>query len=154
VHFLGYGECSDAYHMSSPHPEGNGAYSAMQQALKMAGLQALDIDYINLHGTATPANDISEDKAIYRLFSDKVSCSSTKGFTGHTLGSAGILEIVLGTIAIKEGIIPLSKNTQELDTHIRSNIALKTIYQDVNHVMSNSFGFGGNNASLVIGKSL
>lgn len=154
IELLGYGECSDAYHMSSPHPQGNGAYSAMQQALTMAGLQPDQIDYINLHGTATPANDISEDKAIYRLFSDKVACSSTKGFTGHTLGSAGILEIVLAYIAIKEGIIPVSLNTREVDNDIRSNIVTKTIYQNVHRVMSNSFGFGGNNASLIIGNPL
>jgi len=154
LQLLGYGECSDAYHMSSPHPEGKGAYLAMQQALNMAGLQPGQIDYVNLHGTATPANDISEDKAVYRLFNDNVSCSSTKGFTGHTLGTAGILEVVFATIAINEGMIPISLNTQTLDTQLRAKIVMQTEYREVNRVMSNSFGFGGNNASLVIGRSL
>lgn len=153
---LGYGESSDAYHMSSPHPQGAGALLAMEQALTSADLTKDDIDYINLHGTATPANDIAEDHAVYNLFQGKVPCSSTKGFTGHTLGAAGILEAAISYIAVKENLLPVSLNTQQLDTEIRSNIILSASSlpqsYNINTVMSNSFGFGGNNSSLVIGR--
>jgi 3-oxoacyl-[acyl-carrier-protein] synthase-1 len=148
---LGYGESSDAYHMSSPHPEGMGAAMAMRQSLRSAGLQPSDIDYINLHGTATPANDLSEDRALMDVFAGEVPCSSTKGFTGHTLGAAGIVEAIFSCIAIERNLIPRSLNTRSVDEAIHSPIVLRTREQPVSRVMSNSFGFGGSNASLILG---
>jgi 3-oxoacyl-[acyl-carrier-protein] synthase-1 len=148
---LGYGESSDAYHMSSPHPEGRGAAMAMQQALEMANLRASDIDYINLHGTATPANDLSEDRALMSVFQGHTPCSSTKGFTGHTLGAAGIAEAIFSCIALEQGLLPASLNTQQVDEAIHSSILLEPREQEVRRVMSNSFGFGGSNASLILG---
>src|SRR5205085_682337 len=97
---LGYGESSDAHHMSAPHPQGEGAAAAMLGALTRAGLSARDVDYINLHGTATPANDAAEDKAVFGVFGDATPCSSTKGWTGHTLGAAAITEAVFALLAI------------------------------------------------------
>ncbi len=152
IALLGYGESSDAYHMSTPHPEGKGAALAMSRALRSAGLVATDIDYVNLHGTATPANDLSEDRAIGQVFENRVPCSSTKGFTGHTLGAAGIIEILIGAISIEQGRFPASLNTENLDPAIHANIILDGQQQSVDRVMSNSFGFGGSNASLIIGR--
>lgn len=151
ISLLGYGESSDAYHMSSPHPEGMGAAMAMRQALEMSDLKASEIDYINLHGTATPANDLSEDRALMNVFEGRVPCSSTKGFTGHTLGAAGILEAVFSCIAIEQGLMPASLNTHVVDEAIHSPILLESREQDIRRVMSNSFGFGGSNASLILG---
>ncbi len=148
---LGYGESSDAYHMSSPHPEGMGAAMAMRQSLRSARLQPSDIDYINLHGTATPANDLSEDRALMDVFAGEVPCSSTKGFTGHTLGAAGIVEAIFSCIAIERNLIPQSLNTRSVDEAIHSPIVLSTREQPVSRVMTNSFGFGGSNASLILG---
>ena len=150
---LGYGESSDAYHMSTPHPEGDGALAAMQEALRRAGLVGSDIDYINLHGTATPANDRSEDRAVFRLFDAQVPCSSTKGFTGHTLGAAGIVEAGIACLAIEKGFMPGSLNTENLDEEIRSPIVVEPRPQAPARVMSNSFGFGGSNACLIIGRA-
>jgi 3-oxoacyl-[acyl-carrier-protein] synthase-1 len=149
---LGYGESSDAYHISTPHPQGLGAFIAMESALKRAGLAPSEIDYINLHGTATPANDASEDQAVSRLFGDQTHCSSTKGFTGHTLGAAGIVEAVFSIISIENGLVPASLNTQEIDPDFRANIVLQSLHKPVRRVMSNSFGFGGTNASLIFGR--
>ncbi len=149
---LGYGESSDAYHMSTPHPEGEGAFQAMSAALQRAGLQPDEIDYINLHGTATPANDRAEDRAVSRLFDGQVACSSTKGFTGHTLGAAGIVEVAFAVLALEHQFLPGSLNTMQLDETIASPIVLEPRAARVQRVMSNSFGFGGSNASLIIGK--
>lgn len=151
VALLGYGESSDAHHMSSPHPEGLGARLAMERALSCAGLRARDIDYVNLHGTATPANDWTEDRAIYDVFGASVPCSSTKGWTGHTLGAAGITEAVISVLCIKYGFIPRSLNTRELDTAFKSQIVLDTQKRPIRCVISNSFGFGGTNCSIVLG---
>lgn len=148
---LGYGESSDAYHMSSPHPEGVGALLAMRWALASAGLEPGDIDYINLHGTASKANDAVEDRAVSRLFGRDTPCSSTKGWTGHTLGAAGITEAVIAAICIHRGLIPASLNTTEVDPAFTSRIVLKSREQPVARVLSNSFGFGGNNCSLIFG---
>ncbi|MES9852550.1 MAG: beta-ketoacyl-[acyl-carrier-protein] synthase family protein [Candidatus Thiodiazotropha sp. L084R] len=112
---LGYGESSDAYHMSTPHPEGDGALYAMQQALQRAGLKAQDINYINLHGTATRSNDASEDSAVCRLFGNQTPCSSTKGFTGHTLGAAGITEAIFTLLCLEKGLLPQSLQTEQKD---------------------------------------
>lgn len=148
---LGYGESSDAYHMSTPHPEGEGARLAMQQALERAGREAGDVDYINLHGTATPANDRSEDCAITRVFGDRIVCSSTKGWTGHTLGAAGITEAVFSLLALREGIVPGTLNTETLDTALSIKVQRQTARRTLSTVLSNSFGFGGNNCSLLFG---
>ncbi len=118
VLLLGAGETSDAHHMSSPHPEGLGARMAMEAALKAAGLQAADIDYLNLHGTATPSNDAAEGQAVAALFGDRVPCSSTKGATGHTLGAAGGLEAIISALALQQGFLPGGVNTQQLDPAI------------------------------------
>jgi 3-oxoacyl-[acyl-carrier-protein] synthase I len=151
VSLLGYGESSDAYHMSTPHPEGAGASLAMQRALESACLEPAAIDYINLHGTATPANDLSEDRALMQVFEGGVPCSSTKGFTGHTLGAAGIVEAVFSCIALEQGLMPPSLNTVHVDETIHSPILVEGRDQTIRNVMTNSFGFGGSNASLVIG---
>lgn len=152
VQLLGFGESSDGYHMSTPHPEGKGAIKAMQQALDQSGCVASDVDYINLHGTATPANDQSEDAAVSALFPN-VACSSTKGWTGHTLGAAGVIEAIFSILAIQNDFIPGSLNTQKIDTKLKSKIQLNNKSQSVSFVMSNSFGFGGNNCSLLLGEA-
>jgi 3-oxoacyl-[acyl-carrier-protein] synthase I len=148
---LGVGESSDAYHMSSPHPEGRGANKAMQAALASAALKPNDIDYINLHGTATKTNDAAEGAAISALFGKAVLASSTKGFTGHSLGAAGITEIVIAAMALKNNMVPGSINTEALDETIGINYALKNSPREMRYVMSNSFGFGGSNCSVVLG---
>lgn len=147
----GVGESSDAYHMSSPHPEGLGARLAMEAALRSAGLQAGDIGYINLHGTATPANDAAEGQAVAGLFAGRVPCSSTKGATGHTLGAAGGLEAVLCAIALTEGLLPGSPGTESLDPALPLDVVRHTRAATLRHVLSNSFGFGGSNCALVLG---
>ena len=148
---LGVGESSDAYHMSTPHPEGLGAKLAMRQALDAAGLAPAAIDYINLHGTATKANDASEDKAVYELFGAATPVSSTKGSTGHLLGAAGITEAIIAMLAIRQGLLPGGMHTQNVDPALRSNYLLENQDARVRRVLSNSFGFGGSNCSLVLG---
>lgn len=149
---LGVGESSDAHHMSTPHPEGLGAIMAMQRALASAGLQAGDIDYINLHGTATKSNDASEGKAVAEVFGDKVACSSTKGWTGHQLGAAGITEAIIAMLAVEHGFIPGSVNTHQLDPAIAIDYRIENGTGTIKRVLSNSFGFGGSNCSLVLGR--
>ncbi|MFH1817692.1 MAG: beta-ketoacyl-[acyl-carrier-protein] synthase family protein [Pseudomonadota bacterium] len=151
VLLLGAGESSDAYHMSSPHPEGLGAKLAMEAALKSAGLAPDDIDYINLHGTSTPANDAAEGKAVAALFGDRVPCSSTKGATGHTLGAAGAIEAVICALALTDGLLPGSPGTVTPDPAIPVQYLLESRSGRVRRVLSNSFGFGGSNCSLVFG---
>ena len=152
VLLLGVGESSDAYHMSSPRPDGLGARLAMQGALTMARLDAADIDYINLHGTATPSNDAAEARAVAALFGSGTPCSSTKGATGHTLGAAGGLEAVICALALQHGLLPGGLNTQQLDAALPLNYLLGNREQPVSQVLSNSFGFGGTNCSLVLGR--
>ena len=154
VLLLGVGESSDAHHMSSPHPEGLGARMAMQAALTMAHLDAADIDYINLHGTATQSNDAAETKAVGALFGSNTPCSSTKGATGHTLGAAGGMGAVICALALQHGLMPGGLNTQELDPTLPLNYLLQNREQPVNHVLSNSFGFGGTNCSLIFGRAI
>lgn len=149
---LGYGESSDAYHMSTPHPEGRGAAQAMQAALDSAGLSARDIDYINLHGTATQSNDSAEDKAVVSVFGTSTPASSTKGWTGHTLGAAGITEVVFGCLAIKNSFMPLNLNTTEQDPDTNANIVMQKNTASVTKFITNSFGFGGSNCSLLMGR--
>jgi len=147
---LGVGESCDAYHMSTPHPEGMGAKLAMQRALAAAGLTAGDIDYINLHGTATKSNDASEDKAVFELFGDETPCSSTKGWTGHLLGAAGITEAIISILALQNDLMPGSMHTQDVDPALKCNHLLANRDARVNRVLSNSFGFGGSNCSLIL----
>ncbi len=152
LRLLGVGESSDAFHMSSPHPEGLGAQAAMRSALEDAGLGAADVDYINLHGTGTPSNDSTEGKAVTAVFGGDVACSSTKGWTGHTLGACGAIEAVICTLALRHGFLPGSVNTQTPDAvaPARYLVANADIAPEV--VMSNAFGFGGTNCSLVLGR--
>lgn len=150
IRFLGIGETSDAHHMSSPHPEGLGARMAMEQALASAGLDARDIGYVNLHGTATPSNDAAESLAMNSVF-DRVPCSSTKGATGHTLGAAGALEAVIAALALRHQMIPAGANTTEPDPALGLDYVTATRHAPLGAVLSNSFGFGGTNCSLVFG---
>ena len=153
VLLLGAGESSDAHHMSSPHPEGLGAHMAMAATLKAAGLQPADIDYINLHGTATPSNDAAEGRAVAALFGDQVPCSSTKGATGHTLGAAGGLEAIISALALRHGFLPGGVNTRRVDPGIPIQYLTANREGAPRRVLSNSFGFGGTNCSLVLGRA-
>lgn len=150
----GVGESSDAHHMSAPHPEGLGARMAMQAALDMAGLPPQAIDYVNLHGTATPSNDAAEDKGVTSLFGSITPCSSTKGHTGHTLGAAGAVEAVICMLALRHGFMPGGVGTMNLDPNLHCNYLLKNREWDLAHALSNSFGFGGSNCSLLFSRSL
>ncbi len=149
---LGYGESSDAYHMSTPHPEGIGARLAMEQALAQAAVGPEAVDYINLHGTATRANDRSEDRAVTTLFGSGVAASSTKGWTGHTLGAAGITEAVVSWLCIEHDLMPGSLNTEQLDPELHCHLLLENERRPVARVLSNSFGFGGSNCALLFGR--
>jgi 3-oxoacyl-[acyl-carrier-protein] synthase-1 len=126
----------------------------MQAALQRAGLKTGDIDYINLHGTATPSNDRAEDRAITTLFGTGTPCSSTKGWTGHTLGAAGITEAIIAMQCIEHGLMPVSLNTRELDPDFTSGVLLQQRQAPVSTVLSNSFGFGGSNCTLIFGGAL
>lgn len=147
---LGVGESCDAYHMSSPHPEGLGARLAMHGALAGAGLRPAEIDYINLHGTATRSNDAAEDRAVVEVFGGGVPCSSTKGATGHLLGAAGITEAVISILAMEQGLMPAGAHTREVDPELRCNYLARNREARMRRVLSNSFGFGGTNCSLVL----
>jgi 3-oxoacyl-[acyl-carrier-protein] synthase-1 len=147
----GYGESSDAHHMSSPHPEGLGARLSMQAALDRAGLGADAVDYINLHGTATPKNDEIEAAAIAAMFPSHTRASSTKGWTGHTLGAAGIVESLIALHAIRSGLMPGGMNCEDPDPACGAQILCENRVAPVRVAMNNSFGFGGNNCSLVFG---
>jgi 3-oxoacyl-[acyl-carrier-protein] synthase I len=149
---LGFGESSDAHHMSSPHPEGLGAQLAMEGALRRAGLQAADIDYINLHGTSTPKNDEVEAAMVARLFPATTLASSTKGWTGHTLGAAGIVESAIALNALAHGEVPGVLNAETLDPLCGPQIHIENRQRECRYVMNNSFGFGGNNCSLLFGQ--
>ena len=151
IALFGYGESSDAYHMSTPHPEGEGAALAMQRALASAGLEPAAIDYINMHGTASQVNDSMEDKAIRAVFGTATPCSSTKGWTGHALGAAGITEAVISALCITHGLMPGCLNTRHLDPSFTSHVLLTNRHAPVRRVLSNSFGFGGSNASIILG---
>jgi 3-oxoacyl-[acyl-carrier-protein] synthase I len=148
---LGIGESSDAYHMSTPHPDGLGAKLAMQGALRSASLAPGDIDYVNLHGTATRTNDAAEDCAVHALFGSGTPCSSTKGATGHLLGAAGITEAIIAMLAVERGVMPGSPNTRVVDPALKSRYLLSQQEGRVRRALSNSFGFGGSNCSLVLG---
>ncbi len=153
VLLLGVGESSDAYHMSAPHPEGLGARRAMRAALQAAALEPGDIDYINLHGTGTPSNDRSESRAVTSLFGPTTPCSSTKGATGHTLGAAGALEAAISALAIRHGLMPGGLRTTEIDPTLTAHYIRDNRRTPVARVLSNSFGFGGANCSLIFGRA-
>ena len=153
VLLLGIGESSDAYHMSAPHPEGLGARRAMRAALASAVLQPGDIDYINLHGTGTPSNDRSESQAVTSVFGPTTPCSSTKGATGHTLGAAGALEAVISALAVKNGFMPGGVHTSTIDPTLTAHYIRDNRRAPLAHVLSNSFGFGGTNCSLILGRA-
>jgi 3-oxoacyl-[acyl-carrier-protein] synthase-1 len=153
VALLGFGESSDAYHMSSPHPEGRGARLAMERALATSGLAAADIDYINLHGTATRVGDAAEDQAVFTLFGDTTRCSSTKGQTGHTLGAAGAIETVISALGILHGVAPGTTSLEVLDPEFRSLYLSTPEPARLDRTMTNSFGFGGSNCTLVLGRA-
>jgi 3-oxoacyl-[acyl-carrier-protein] synthase-1 len=151
MRLLGGGASSDGYHMSSPHPEGAGAVLAMRQGLASAGIDAAAVDWINLHGTGTRANDAMEDAAVFSVFGDSVACSSTKGWTGHTLGACGVLEALIVRECIAESLVPGCLGVSAPDPAFRSAVAVQTSRRPVRVAMSNSFGFGGINCSLVFG---
>jgi 3-oxoacyl-[acyl-carrier-protein] synthase II len=151
---VGYGATGDAYHLTAPAPDGEGAQRAMRRAMKDAGVQPCDIQYINAHGTSTPANDVNETKAIKAVLGDaakKVNVSSTKGSTGHMLGAAGVMELAFSSLVVREGMIPPTINYRnpdpECDLNYTPNAAVR---RDVTVALSNSFGFGGHNVSLAV----
>lgn len=149
LQFIGYGESSDAYHMSHPHPEGKGAIQSMKNALERAGCLSEDIGYINLHGTASRANDQVETLALSELFTQKTLASSTKAWTGHTLGAAGIVESVIALDTLETGLLPGTLNCEQTDPEFPFPIMQQNVKKSIRYSMTNSFGFGGNNASLV-----
>jgi len=155
---LGGGLSSDAYHMTAPHPEGDGVVAVMKNCLRNAGLKPEDIDAINTHGTSTPLGDVAELKAISKVFGDhakKLNINSTKSMTGHLLGAAGAIEAIAAILSMKHGIVPPTINHENIDENIDPELNLtlnKAQKRDVNIVMSNTFGFGGHNACVVFKK--
>lgn len=152
----GGGLSADAYHLTAPHPEGLGAMNVMKNALSDANMTTKDIDYINVHGTATPLGDISELKGIKEVFGEhayKMNISSTKSMTGHLLGAAGAIETIAAICAIQKGVVPPTINYVEQDPNIDSKLnltLLKAQKREVNVALSNTFGFGGHNASVIL----
>ena len=151
---VGYGATGDAYHLTAPAPNGEGAQRAMRRAMKDASIEPADVDYINAHGTSTPANDSNETKAIKAVFGEhaaKINVSSTKSMTGHMLGAAGAVEFIVSALTTRDRIIPPTINYEtpdpELDLNFTPNVAVE---RDVRVVLSNSFGFGGHNVTLAI----
>ena len=154
---IGGAMSADAYHMTAIHPDGYGAFLAMNNAVTDAGIKPSDIDYINTHGTSTPVGDIGELKAIKRLLgenTENVSISSTKSMTGHLLGAAGAVEAIISIKAINEGIVPPTINTVNVDPTVPEGlkISLQSIRKPINIAMSNTFGFGGHNAIALFKK--
>jgi 3-oxoacyl-[acyl-carrier-protein] synthase II len=156
---VGTGLTADAYHMTAPHPEGLGARNVMKLAVKEAGIRPEDIDYINVHGTATPLGDVSETKAIIDVFGEhayKLNISSTKSMTGHLLGAAGAIEAIAAIMAVKNDVAPPTINFSVPDPDIDQKLNLtlnKAQSRKINYALSNTFGFGGHNASVVIKKA-
>jgi len=155
---IGGGMSADAYHLTAPHPEGIGASLVMERAIDDAEIKPEDVDYINVHGTATPLGDLSETKAIERIFGEhayELNISSTKSMTGHLLGAAGAVEAMAAILSIKNGLVPPTINLQKLDENINPKLNL-TLHdaqkRDVKVALSNTFGFGGHNASVVFKK--
>ena len=149
---VGYGESSDAHHMSSPHPDGVGARIALEHALARAGLEPGAIGYVNAHGTASAKNDEVEAAVLAAMFPSTTRASSTKGWTGHTLGAAGIVEASIALLALEHGFAPGTLNARELDAACGPQVRIDNEDAALEWVASNSFGFGGNNATLVFGR--
>jgi 3-oxoacyl-[acyl-carrier-protein] synthase II len=153
---IGVGMTADAYHITAPAPEGEGAFRSMREAIRDAGISTDDIDYINAHGTSTPLNDLNETKAIKKLFGEhayEMAISSTKSMTGHLLGAAGAVEAIASIMAIKEGVIPPTINLDEPDPECDLNYTPKVAAKrEIKYALSNTFGFGGHNATLVFKK--
>ena len=149
----GYGESSDAHHMSTPHPEGVGARIALAAALDTAGWQPADVDYINLHGTASQKNDAVEARVVADLFPARTFASSTKGWTGHTLGAAGIVEAGIALLALEHGLLPGTLNTQTLEPECGPQIQRENTERPIRRALSFSFGFGGSNCVLAFARS-
>jgi 3-oxoacyl-[acyl-carrier-protein] synthase II len=154
---LGYGTSCDAYHMTAPCVDGEGAVRCMRNAIEWAGVKIEQVDYLNAHGTSTPANDTSETAAIKAVFGEHAKkgllVSSTKSMTGHLLGAAGAIEAAFSVLAIKDSIVPPTINLDNPDEGCDLDyVPHKARQRDVNVAMSNSFGFGGTNATLVFGK--
>ena len=149
---LGGGLSCDAYHPAAPHPRGHGALRAMKKALATAGIEPEDIDYINLHGTGTPDNDLAEARAVNDLFAEVPSLSSIKGATGHSLAAAGAIEAVVAALAVSRNLLPANTRCLEPDPEFIFKPLNTPLNRPVSAVLSNSFGFGGNNAALVITK--
>jgi len=147
----GVGETSDAFHISAPHPEGQGALAAMAAALQQAGCRPEDVDHVNAHGTGTRLNDSAEAKAIRALFHHPIPVVSTKGFTGHTLGASGAIEFAFAALAIEEGWIPPSLHAEPIDPDIGLHLPTTVTHGRCRRVLSNSFAFGGNNVSVLVG---
>jgi len=150
---IGYGEASDAHHMSTPHPEGLGAELALRDALARAGIEPRDVDYINLHGTASQKNDEVEAALVARTFPPTTRASSTKGFTGHTLGAAGVLEAAITLLAMRERQVPANLGTTTPDPLCGPQMAWRPEPAEIRIALSNSFGFGGNNACLAFARA-
>ena len=154
----GGGASGDAHHITAPHPEGLGARNAMKEALRDAGIEASAIDYINVHGTSTPLGDIAEAKAIQQVFGEhayNLNISSTKSMTGHLLGAAGVIEALACVMAVTENIVPPTINHTEVDPELDEKLNFtfnKAQEREVNYALSNTFGFGGHNATLIIKK--
>ena len=149
---LGYGESSDAHHMSSPHPEGLGARIALRDALARGGADVAQIDYINLHGTASQKNDEVEARLIANLFPARTLAGSTKGWTGHTLGAAGALEAAITLLVLESGLAPGTLNSTALDPACGPQVRLEAVRADLALALSLSFGFGGSNCVLLFGR--
>jgi len=155
---VGTGASADAHHLTAPHPEGLGATKVMKAAITEAGIQPENIDYINTHGTSTPLGDISETKAIISVFKEhayKLNISSTKSMTGHLLGAAGAIEAIASILAIKNQTVPPTINFREQDPEIDSKLNLtfhKAQKREINYALSNTFGFGGHNATVIFKK--
>lgn len=149
---LGCGESSDAHHMSAPHPEGRGARLAIEAALDAAGIRSRDVDYLNLHGTASQKNDEIEGRLVAELFPGEVFASSTKGWTGHALGAAGIVEAAVALNAIETGLAPGTLNSSAVDPICGPQVRLENEPRAVRIAASHSFGFGGSNCVLVFGR--
>jgi 3-oxoacyl-[acyl-carrier-protein] synthase II len=156
--FVGGGLSSDAYHMTAPHPDGNGVVAVMRNCLQNAGLKAEDVDHINTHGTSTPLGDVAELKAISEIFGEhakKININSTKSMTGHLLGAAGAIEAISVILAMEHGIVPPTINHSTVDENIDPELNLtlnKAQKRNVNVAMSNTFGFGGHNACVLFKK--
>ncbi|MEP7061345.1 MAG: beta-ketoacyl-ACP synthase [Betaproteobacteria bacterium] len=153
VYLAGAGESSDAFHMSTPPADGAGAQRAMRAALADAGIGAHTVDYINLHGTGTLVNDAAEAAAVRAVFGDAAPCSSTKGFTGHTLGAAGAVEALIAVHALRGQCIPANLGGAPVDPALHIAIATSGRAAPMSHALSNSFGFGGSNCALLFARA-